>query len=93
VAILTLAEAKRQLKIPVDNTADDVEIQAYCDGITQVIEDYKHEVIEQRTVHRGHRAHHPVRPPVPPVERAGHLDHLGHRCGRRRQTWDVASLR
>jgi hypothetical protein len=50
VPILTLAEAKRQLKIPIDNTGDDVEIQAYCDGITQVIEDYKHEVIAQRTV-------------------------------------------
>lgn len=48
--ILNLDEAKRQLRIPLDYTSDDVEIQAYCDGITQVIEDYKHEAIVQRTV-------------------------------------------
>ncbi|CAG6392771.1 hypothetical protein NMG29_06630 [Streptomyces cocklensis] len=48
--ILTLDEAKRQLKIPLDDTSDDMEIQAYCDGITAVIEDYKHEAIAQRTV-------------------------------------------
>lgn len=50
MSIVALAEAKRQLKIPLDDTTDDDEIQAYCDGITQVIEDYKREVIEQRTV-------------------------------------------
>lgn len=50
MAIVNLAEAKRQLRIDPSNTADDVEIQAYCDGITGVIEDYKHEVIEQRTI-------------------------------------------
>lgn len=51
MAIVTLAEAKRQLKLDPSRTEDDVEIQAYCDGITQVIEDYKHEVIERREIH------------------------------------------
>lgn len=51
MSIVTMAEAKRQLRIPPDSTGDDEEIQAYCDGITAVIEDYKREVIEQRTVH------------------------------------------
>ncbi|MFI0718918.1 hypothetical protein [Streptomyces sp. NPDC021224] len=50
MGILTLDEAKRQLRIPADDTSADVEIQAYCDGITAVIEDYKHEVIVQRTI-------------------------------------------
>ncbi len=50
MAIVTLTEAKRQLKIDPSDTGDDDEIQAYCDGITGVIEDYKHEIIEQRTI-------------------------------------------
>lgn len=60
MSIVTLDDAKAQLRIdPTDAKYDDV-IQAYCDGITVAIEDYKHEVIEQRTVHEdvdfcGHR--------------------------------------
>ncbi len=50
MSILSLAEAKRKLKIAPDDTSEDEEIQAYCDGITAVIEDYKHEVIEQREI-------------------------------------------
>lgn len=50
MSIVTLEDAKRQLKIDLSDTGDDVEIQAYCDGITAVIEDYKREVIEQRTI-------------------------------------------
>lgn len=61
MGIVTLDEAKRALRI-VNDTTDDAEIQAYCDGITAAIEDYKHEVIEQRTIHEdvdlgGHWAH------------------------------------
>ena len=50
MSIVTLADAKGQLKIEEDDTEFDDEVQAYCDGITAVIEDYKHEVIEQRTI-------------------------------------------
>lgn len=50
MSIVTLEDAKRQLKIDLSDTGDDVEIQAYCDGITAVIEDYKREAIAQRTV-------------------------------------------
>lgn len=50
MGIVTLDEARRQLRIDPDDTSDDQEIQAYCDGITKVIEDYKHEIIEQREV-------------------------------------------
>jgi hypothetical protein len=50
VAIVTLAEAKRQLRLDPEDTADDAEILAYCDGITAVIEDYTHETIERREV-------------------------------------------
>lgn len=48
MSIVTLDDAKAQLRIT-DTTYDAV-IQAYCDGITAAIEDYKHEVIEQRTI-------------------------------------------
>lgn len=51
MAIVSLDEAKRQLRINPGDTGDDAEIQAYCDGITAAIEDYKREVIEQRTIH------------------------------------------
>lgn len=51
MSIVTLAEAKAQLKIDPSDTRDDAEIQSYCDGITGAIERYKHEVIVQRTVH------------------------------------------
>ena len=50
MSIVTLAEAKRAIRIDAADTTDDDEIQAYCDGITAAIEDYKREVIEQREV-------------------------------------------
>lgn len=50
MGIVTLPEAKEQLRISPEDTGEDALIQAYCDGITKVIEDYKREVIEQREV-------------------------------------------
>ena len=50
MSIVTLAEAKKQLKIDPADIGDDDELQAYVDAITTVVEDYKHEVIEQRQV-------------------------------------------
>lgn len=50
MSIVTLDEAKVQLNIAASYTDDDAEIQGYVDGITRVIENYKHEVIEQRTI-------------------------------------------
>lgn len=50
MSIVRLADAKGQLNIDPADTSYDEEIQAYCDGITGAIEDYKHEVIEQRTI-------------------------------------------
>lgn len=50
MSIVTLADAKAQLQIEATDTTQDAVIQAYCDGITAVIEEYKHEVIEQRTI-------------------------------------------
>lgn len=51
MSIVTLAEAKAQLQIAASDTSRDGEVQAYCDGITAVVEDYMHEVVEQRTIH------------------------------------------
>lgn len=48
--IVTLAEAKQQLRIPADNTDSDDELTAYVNGIGRVVENYLHEVVEQRTV-------------------------------------------
>lgn len=50
MSIVTLEEAKTQLQILPSDTSRDDEVQAYCDGITAVVEDYMHEVIEQRTI-------------------------------------------
>lgn len=50
MAIVTLAEAKRQLRIDPDDTGDDDELQGYVDAITGVVEDYKKEIIEAREV-------------------------------------------
>ncbi|BBB01071.1 hypothetical protein RVR_8314 [Actinacidiphila reveromycinica] len=58
MSIVTLAEAKQQLRIADTDTSCDDEVQAYCDGITAVVEDYMHEVVEPRTVVEdvdGHR--------------------------------------
>ena len=48
--MLTLGEARAQLQIPDGDTSQDAELQAYIDGITDAVEEYKHEVIEQRSV-------------------------------------------
>ncbi|MFJ9114478.1 hypothetical protein ACIRJO_02900 [Streptomyces sp. NPDC102394] len=49
MAIMTLAAAKKQLNIDASNTDDDLELQTYMDAVTGALEEYKHEVIEQRT--------------------------------------------
>lgn len=48
MSIVTLPQVKRQLGIRGDASND--ELQAYVDGITSVVEDYKREVIARRTV-------------------------------------------
>jgi hypothetical protein len=49
-AMVSLADAKGQLNIPLtDHTADD-DLREYIAGVTGAIEDYKHEVIVRRTV-------------------------------------------
>jgi hypothetical protein len=49
-AIVSLADAKAQLKIPVtDHTLDDL-LRDYIAGVTGSLEDYKHEVIVRRAV-------------------------------------------
>lgn len=50
MSIITLAAARNQLNYDASDIADDAEIQLYVDGITTVVEDYKGEVIEPRTV-------------------------------------------
>jgi hypothetical protein len=49
-AMVSLTDAKAQLKIPVtDHTLDDL-LRDYLSGITGAIEEYKHEVIVRRTI-------------------------------------------
>ncbi|MEU2340063.1 hypothetical protein ABZ608_42160 [Streptomyces sp. NPDC013172] len=50
MSIVTLAEAKAQLKIADDDTSADEWLQDYVDSITGVVEEYKHEVIELREI-------------------------------------------
>lgn len=50
MALLTLAEAKLQLNIPADNTADDAELQGYVDAIAGVVERHTGRVVEQRQI-------------------------------------------
>lgn len=50
MGIITLDQAKRQLGIEPRDRSDDLELQAYVDAITPVVEDYKHEVIEPRAI-------------------------------------------
>lgn len=73
MAIVSLDEAKRQLQIDPMDTGDDVEVQAYCDGITKVIEEYKREIIEQREIRED-------------VEVHGHVARLNHQ---RIRLWSV----
>jgi hypothetical protein len=47
--ILTLDEGKAQLGIPSSDTSNDVELQAYIDAIGLAAENYKNEVIIQRS--------------------------------------------
>ncbi|MFJ2719372.1 head-tail connector protein [Streptomyces sp. NPDC087437] len=48
MAIVTLAEVKKQLGIDLDDTSDDSELMLYADGATSALEEHKHEVIERR---------------------------------------------
>ena len=58
MSIVTLEQAKQQLRLDLDDTSEDAELQQYVDGITKVIEDYKNEVIEQRIITEDIEAHH-----------------------------------
>ncbi|MFJ1653514.1 head-tail connector protein [Streptomyces sp. NPDC088337] len=48
MAIVTLAEAKKQLNIDLNDTDDDTELMLYADAATSALEEHKHEVIERR---------------------------------------------
>ncbi|WP_406168887.1 head-tail connector protein [Streptomyces sp. NBC_00996] len=48
MAIITLEQAKAQLNIDATDTSDDAELQLYMDAVTGALEEYKHQVIEQR---------------------------------------------
>lgn len=50
MSIVTLPEAKAELGIPASYTDDDAELQDRIDGIGRAVENYKHEVIEERPV-------------------------------------------
>lgn len=76
MSIVSLEEAKRQLRIDLDDTSDDDEIQAYCDGITAAIENYKREVIEPREIRED-------------VDLTSGLWHTHARIGRRIRLWSV----
>lgn len=95
MGIVTLDEARRQLRIDPDDTSDDQEIQAYCDGITKVIEDYKHEVVQQRTIEedvelRGFQAMHGRRFRLWSVPLISITSVTSVMTG---ATWDLANLR
>lgn len=49
-AIVSLAEAKVQLQIEPGDTGDDDELRSYIEALTEVVEQYKHEVIVPRQV-------------------------------------------
>jgi hypothetical protein len=53
-SILSLADIKQQLGILPANTADDAELLQWGYTTTQIIENYKHEVIAQRTIAEIH---------------------------------------
>lgn len=48
MSIVTLQQAKRQLRIALDDTSYDDEVQGYVDAVTGAVEDYKGLVIEER---------------------------------------------
>lgn len=48
--ILSLAEAKAALNIPITHTADDEDIRSLSEAVTRVIEDYRKEAVVRRTV-------------------------------------------
>lgn len=90
MSIVTVEEAKEQLRIKVDDDRDEEILQAYVDGITAVIENYKREVIEQRTVTeivevRGGRRFRVWAQPIISLTSASSLD--GSR------SWDVTGAR
>lgn len=50
MSIVTLPDAKQQLRIPDSDTSQDEKLQGYVDGITAAIEEKKGVVLEARTV-------------------------------------------
>ncbi|MFD7793634.1 head-tail connector protein [Streptomyces sp. NPDC059759] len=50
MAIVTLADAKKQLNIPDDETSEDVEILGFIDAATAAVEEQLGTVVEPRTV-------------------------------------------
>jgi hypothetical protein len=50
MSIVTLDQAKAQLNIDPDDDSQDGELQGYVDAITGAVEEYKHEIIELRTI-------------------------------------------
>lgn len=90
MSIVTLAEAKKQLRIDPSDTSDDDELQNYVDAITGVVEEYKHEVIEQRQVKEdlelcGRRRFRLWNVPVISLVSVATVDGS--------TTWDVANMR
>lgn len=90
MSIVTLAEAKNQLRIDPADTSDDAELQNYVDAITGVVEDYKKEIIEQREVREdlelcGRRRFRLWSVPVISLVSIATFDGA--------TTWDVANMR
>ncbi|RPE44161.1 hypothetical protein EDD90_7391 [Streptomyces sp. Ag109_O5-1] len=90
MSIVTLAEAKKQLRIDVSDTSDDDELQEYVDAITGVVEDYKKEIIEARQISQdldlcGRRRFRLWRVPVISLVSIATFDGS--------TTWDVANMR
>lgn len=50
MAIVTLADAKAQLNIPVTDTSEDAELQGFVDAATAAVETQLGQVVEPRTV-------------------------------------------
>lgn len=50
MAIVTLADAKAQLNIPVADTSQDVELQGFVDAATAAVETQLGQVVEPRTI-------------------------------------------
>ncbi|MGW4876543.1 head-tail connector protein [Streptomyces sp. NPDC004262] len=90
MSIVTLAEAKKQLRIAEDDTSDDDELQGYVDAITGVVEDHKKEIIEPREIREdldlcGRRRFRLWKVPVISLVSIATFDGS--------VTWDVANMR